>query len=384
MSSCDLKPPVYVVGASGRSAAESVRQAGFRAIVVDLYADRDSGEACDILQIESYPDSVAAQLKSLEHGVVLLAGGMENHVELIDQVGKYHRILGPNVEQIKRIRDHEFLVSSINKSDHDGVLRFPETVPTVHDVDPKDNWLCKSFFGCGGFHIERFHDDYFANLKEGNYYFQREVTGQSVGTVFLCERSNVQLLGVTAAIDSLMHQSITGPQPILPPMAYRGSYGLIALPNIVKEAMCNWAFSFAQSLDYTGIMQADWITCNSVAWLLEVNPRWTASMEIIEWAQGCNLFSIQASLDNELKLMLSTAPAMVSRIAPMNILYKAIQYANSPFIVSEEQSNEMLASKFNRFERNAPSSSDRFGWCDIPRAGTPIETGQPIASYFKY
>ncbi len=382
MSSSDLKPPVYVVGASGRSAAESVRQAGFRAIVVDLYADRDSGEACDVLQIESYPDSVAAQLKSLDCGIVLLAGGMENHVGLIEDISQYHRILGPNVEQIKRIRDHEFLVSSINKSDHDGVLRFPETVPTAHDINPMQNWLRKSFFACGGFHIERLPNDRFADFKEGNYCFQREVSGQSVGTVFLCERSKVQLLGVTAALDALMHQSLTGPQPALPPMAYRGSYGMIALPKLVKEAMCRWAFSFAEAIDYTGIIQADWIINDDAAWLLEVNPRWTASMEIIEWALGCNLFSLQASLDNELKTMLSTAPAMFSRIASTRLLYKAIQYANAPFIVSEEQSTEMLARKFNRFEPNALTKADRVGWCDIPNTGTSIETGQPIASYF--
>jgi uncharacterized protein len=384
MTSFDLKPTVYVVGTSGRSAAESVRQAGFRAIVVDLYADRDSGEACDVLQIEKYPDSIVSQLKNVDSGIVLLAGGMENRLDLVVALGQYHRVLGPNVEQIKRFRDHEYLMWSINQSTRSGVLRFPETIRSQRDVNPEYEWLCKSYFGCGGFHIERLSNDRSATLIKDDYYFQREVAGRSVGTVFLCERSKVQLIGATAAITTAMHESLLGSQPALPPMAYRGSYGTIELTSLVQDAMCRWAHLLTRDLDFTGIIQADWIVDGNAAWLLEINPRWTASMEIIEWALDCNLFLIQASLDDELKPMLTEPIAIPNLTASTKTLYKAIQYANSPFIVSEEQSNEVFASKFNRFNRMNSSCSNRGGWSDIPTAGTAIAIGQPIASYFKW
>lgn len=380
----DLRPTVYVVGASGRSAAESVRQAGFRAVVVDLYADRDSGEACDVLQIESFPDSIVAQLNALESGIILLAGGMENRLDLVAALGQYHRVLGPNVDQIKRFRDIEHLMWSIHQSTRSGVLQFPETVYSHSEANTESKWLCKSYFGCGGFHIERLTNDRSKMLNDGNYYFQQEVAGRSVGTVFLCDQSKVQLLGATAALSSAMHESLTGRQPALPPMAYRGSYGTIELTSLVQDAMCHWAYLLTRDLDFTGIIQADWIVTDNTAWLLEINPRWTASMEIIEWSHGCNLFSIQANLDGELKPMLTEPIAIPNRPAPAKTLYKAIQYANSPFVVSEEESNAMFARKFNRLETKNFSGSNHAGWSDIPTAGTSIETGQPIASYFSW
>jgi len=147
--------------------------------------------------------------------------------------------------------------------------------------------------------------------------------------------------------------------------------------------MCSWAHSITRKLHYTGIIQADWIVDENKAWLLEINPRWTASMEIIEWATGQNLFSIQAGFDDELKTMISGAAAKTSRPFPAQTLYKAIQYASTPLVVSREQSDEMLLNKFNRFEKQGTSLSNFVGWGDIPQVGTAISAGHPIASFFK-
>jgi len=426
MTSTDSKPTVYVVGASGRSAAESVRQAGFRAIVLDLYADRDSGDARDILPIDSHPDSIVPQLSKLKSGWVLLTGGMENYPDLVEELARYHRVLGPTAEQIKCFRDIEVLSDSISQSGQSDVLSFPETVTSLSDVGSEFGWLSKSRSGCGGFHIERMSELGASAVAPNKVYFQREILGQSIGTVFSCEQSKVHLLGVTAALTSEVHESLVGPQPVLPPMAYRGSYGVIEISNLLRIAMCSWAHSITRKLHYTGIMQADWIVDENKAWLLEINPRWTASMEVIEWAIGQNIFSIQASFDDKLKTWLSGSPAtrratdwnlpkvdwnhcrdrlsgwdngpilppdssgifhraarVLAQPFPAKTLYKAIQYASTPIVVSREQSDEMLLNRFNRFENRDIYVSGSAGWGDIPQVGTDISAGHPIASFFR-
>jgi len=290
-------------------------------------------------------------------------------------------VLGPTAEQIKYFRDIEVLSESIIRSGQSDVLRFPKTVNSLSDVGSGLGWLSKSRSGCGGFHIKRTSEWRSPTVDPNKSYFQREILGQSIGTVFSCRQSHVHLLGITAAITSHVHESLVGIQPVLPPMAYRGSYGVIDISNLLRNAMCSWAHSLTRKLNYTGIIQADWIIDGNKAWLLEINPRWTASMENIEWATGQNLFSIQAGFDDELKTTLRGTVA-ITQPFPAKTLYKAIQYASTPLIVSREQSDEMLLNKFNRFEKHNLCLSNLNGWGDIPQVGTAISAGHPIASFF--
>jgi predicted ATP-grasp superfamily ATP-dependent carboligase len=382
MTSIESKPTIYVVGASGRSAAESVREVGFRAVVLDMYADRDTGAVAEVILVDNYPSSIVTQLKSLQPGWVLLAGGMENHSEIVAELSRFHRVLGPSAEQIEFFRKFETLENSIRESSHSNLLGFPRIARSPEDIDEIGRWLLKSRLGCGGFHIQRLPSIEQAMSLAEDLYIQREVFGQSVGTVFLCEPNHVKLLGATASITKEMHESLVGEQPELPLMAYRGSYGPICVPSDLEDAMCIWMQSLTHVANYSGILQADWVIGNNKGWLLEINPRWTAGMEIIEWATGRNLFSMQASLDKELMLLACEPTFSSPRDSTSSRLFKAIQYAALPILVGQEQSDEMMQHKFNRFHKPARLGTSVAGWGDIPEPGVEISAGHPIASRF--
>lgn len=399
MKSIDKQPVIYVVGASGRAAAESVRQTGLRAIVLDLYADADSGDQVDLLIVESYPESILDQLSQQPPGWILLAGGMEHYPDLVTSLEEWHRLIGPNVTQLKQLRDLRFLSNSLAKSIK---LKFPTTIISDRErLISADNdsiaissakkvlrssepvWLKKSWRGCGGFHIEEFRGT--LPSKEIDFstsYLQQKLFGRSIGSVFYCRSSQIELLGVVDAISQATHESLVGPQPELPRMAYRGSYGPTEISDELRDAMCEWIRELTRAIDYSGLLQVDWIVDNlDQAWLLEINPRWTASMEIIEWAAQRNLFSIQAGCTEGLREQIGPAIGATLITRSEQKLYKAIVYASSSFDVSSEMFNEMLDRKFQRFNQMHSDPVIESGWSDIPRVGTPIRLGNPLATW---
>ena len=386
---------VYVIGASGRAAAESVRQSGLRTIVVDLYSDCDSGDHADVITVDSFPDSIVDQLRILPAGWVLLAGGMEHHLDAIAELERYHRLIGPSVDQIKWLRDFHYLSNSLTGS---LALHFPETLIgerncrseairlgrfSESNLSIGTGWLKKSLRGCGGFHIEPSPRDCPETIDYSTSYFQQRILGRSIGTVFYCQEAETKLLGATESISKELHESLVGPQPELPAMAYRGSFGPIEIPGVVKDRMCRWIHSLSKKIDYQGLIQADWILDpNDEAWLLEINPRWTSSMEIIEWAMQENLFTLHASFDSDLRNAIPHASDSTNRTAPLNRIYKSVVYSMTNCIFSLERSQAMLSQKFHRFENNSSARISTDSWADIPRAGSLFRVGDPIASLF--
>jgi predicted ATP-grasp superfamily ATP-dependent carboligase len=102
--------------------------------------------------------------------------------------------------------------------------------------------------------------------------------------------------------------------------------------------------------------------------MLEVNPRYTASVEIIERATGIAALSLHADACNEMPI---ENPQSAIELRP--IQGKAIVYAKCDLVISDE------------FAAMALAEAARRPWpqlADISAAGTLVEAGRPVLTVF--
>ena len=111
-----------------------------------------------------------------------------------------------------------------------------------------------------------------------------------------------------------------------------------------------------------GLNGIDCIVRDEVPYAIEVNPRWSSSMELVERQYGVSMFGVHAAacVDGVLPdFDLSSARRIRS------VLGKAIVFAPEDAVVDDTR--EWLGDETVR---------------DIPKPGEPLTTGQPICTVF--
>ncbi len=150
--------------------------------------------------------------------------------------------------------------------------------------------------------------------------------------------------------------------------------------------------SIAKECNYQGLIQVDFIeTREGDLFLLEINPRWTASMELIELVTGRNLFLDHCFACSNEQMDFGLMVDDVYRFKSNTVLLKnnlsnaiwagkRICYASKPLEVDQTMSDFLFDR--NRFrEESNHLGRYWYRWADIPRPGVRIESMEPIATF---
>jgi uncharacterized protein len=114
-------------------------------------------------------------------------------------------------------------------------------------------------------------------LRSGEYY-QQFIPGRVFGASFIDSDSGARLLGVAR---QLIDCSWTG----APRFHYAGSIGPIPLTEARRQELLRLGDLLATEFELQGWFGVDFIIDDQQRlWILEVNPRYTASMELLEHA----------------------------------------------------------------------------------------------------
>jgi predicted ATP-grasp superfamily ATP-dependent carboligase len=164
------------------------------------------------------------------------------------------------------------------------------------------------------------------------------------------------------------------------PFIYRGNIAAVSVPERAGESLEFFGSQVAKQTELRGLWQADFqLDSEGQLWLLEINPRWSASMELHETLQGYSwmkkhleiLQSPHAVLDN----------ANEYRKAADGQIAKGIVYAPRDLVASAEQIRRLWQ---NRWEGTLGELQDSaFRVADIPEpipTGLAIPEGTPIAT----
>lgn len=345
-----------ILGSSARAAAFSAVHAGYEVVTCDLFADADL-RACGVEahQIDRYPEGFKGWLSGKRYDGWLYTGGLENYPALVDQLAEQSKLLGNPGSVLSKVRSPAEL--SLCLGDH-----FPETWMSAEGLPRDGSWLAKRYQSAGGSGVRPLTDSQLDGFStDPKHYYQRRVEGRPASAVYVANGERAVLLGLT---EQLVGEAWTGASGF----QYCGSVTGIVLSDSTKQTIRQIGQTLAKQFQLQGLFGVDLVIGGSQVWAIEVNPRWTASVELLERAHGFNAIKchMAACLEGELP---ETPLSEVTRISHG----KAIVFAHQPATVSKRFTSDCLA---GRGSLNSPELAD------IPNFGTSLEQGNPVCTVF--
>lgn len=365
--------PLIIVGASTRAAAQSAIRAGFKPWLADMFADADLAACGPVRRMENYPGELIDIFCDAPAAPWVYTGGLENYPAVVEQLSAIWPLWGNLAEALRGVRDPVQLAGALRRAGFD----VPEVRTTLDSKCEKDDWLRKFKRSAGGRNVVRVQLDAPSSQKPtGGSYFQQRVDGQPISAVYVANEATANLLGITTQLiggDGSENFWCTADWTGAKGYWYAGSVGPITEPAwLVGRAAALGAF-VANRFKLRGLFGIDAILAGDKLWPLEVNPRYTASIEVLERATGVRAIELHAQACAQSSN--SGDEQAGSRDERKMQFGKAVLYATQDVAVSHE---------FASFAAKLNESSAWPTIADIPHAGSVIPTGAPICTVFSH
>ena len=345
---------LIIVGASARAAAFSAIRAGFEPYAIDCYADRDLAAVCQAVKIARYPGDFEAALAAAPQVPWIYTGGLENHPQLIERMARLRPLWGNVGKGLRESRKPACLADAARRAG----LQFPRTLRILGPGETPARWLVKRYRSSGGVGV-RFAEPAEPSKRSGGSFYQEYIEGQSASATFVAACGRTTLLGATS---QLLGRDIGLKDR---PFLYAGSVAPLALTGDETAQLQSLGHALADELGLVGLFGVDVVRTTNALCLIEVNARYTASVEVLERAGGTSFLVLHA---------VACADGSIPRRPPTNsavVAGKQVVYAEQAFVVSG--AIEQLIAEWNR-------SGQQPGLADLPRIGEAIQSGQPIAT----
>jgi predicted ATP-grasp superfamily ATP-dependent carboligase len=342
-----------IIGSSVRAAAQSALRTGYTVYAADLFADADLRRICRAVAVSDYPDGLARVVAGPQGGCWMYTGALENSPELVERLTGSRPLIGNSAEVLRAVRRPELVAAAL------GDAGLPSPQVRVHESPGEPGWLRKPICSAGGLHIRPCDEStpVFDSNSSGSYYYQQRIAGTPCSAAYLAARGKVQLLGVTRQLIGERWTGAVG-------FRYCGSVGPLAVTAEQFGELARIGAVLTERFALAGLFGVDAILNDDGLWTVEVNPRYTASMEVIERAIG------QPLIDLHVHACQRGALAEVPNIShgPQPTFGKTIIFAEHSFTVDDDWTS---------------LDESSFDWpqlADIPLPGARIEAGWPVVT----
>jgi predicted ATP-grasp superfamily ATP-dependent carboligase len=342
---------ILIVGASVRAAAASAQRAGLQPLGIDQFGDVDSQALCQCLKLDHFPRGLLAAARRFPDVPWVYTGALENRPRVIEQLAQIRRLYGNTADRVTQVRDPFKLAAVLRKSG----LEVPRIL-RASEVPREGKWLRKPRRSGGGAGITDWDEANEVQSRNRGHYLQQFIPGKSVSVVFVATQGQARLLGITRQLIGCSWCGTSG-------YRYCGSLGPISVSDRELHDVTRLGSVLADQFSMQGLFGVDAVLHNERVWTLEVNPRYSASIEILE-RRGVPLFPYHMAACSRNKL-LEDQPTIDSRLHA-----KAIIYARRSVTVADS----LLS--FAAGHSAAPFVAD------IPAPGSTIATGQPVVTVF--
>ncbi len=346
--------PLVIFGASTRAAAFSAIRAGFDPICGDMFADADLRAFATVLDVPHYPHKLAEAVAHLPALPWIYTGALENSPSEVDRLCERNTLWGNSSGSLKRCRNPWFCRDILQQAGLP-VLGLCSSA----SAPPRDGkWLMKPLRSAAGRAIAVWGAD--TSVLAEPHYFQQLATGTPIAAAFLATSESAELLGIS-------QQLIGWGQLNAPGFGYCGSiFPWSDCDPKLGELIRQIGSVISRECGLRGLFGIDLIRDGQTAWLTEVNPRYTASMELLEhyWQVPLLDWHRRACVEDGFDVRLPEVPwASQGRYC-----CKVIMYANR-------------AARALDLTAEIPSAIDLATLpqlADIPVPGTEIFPGQPV------
>ena len=343
-----------IAGLTTRAIAESAVGAGFDVVTVDYFGDLDQKRLCPNVSLREggRPYSAGALLALAANVLaeaVVYVGGLENHPEVVARLARGRRLLGNEPETLARVRDPAAVFAFLHRHGFETPTTFTRGRLAEQGLPVNGRWLVKPAAAGGGQGISAWR----GGLPGPGRILQERLSGTAGSISFVADGRASVLLGSS--------EQLAGRGGF----RYGGNLVPLADAPVLWEELRALASALTAEYGLVGLNGVDFVVRVGRGGgaprpvVLEVNPRYSASMELVEQTLGVSLFGLHvAGCQGDL----APARRIEVRAVEPGVRGKWIVYA--PTTVEVARSSEWIGR----------------GVRDVPRPGDVIRRGQPICT----
>jgi uncharacterized protein len=346
---------VLVAGISTRALAASAARAGYRVTAVDAFGDmdlhRDVAVISGLREGGAHFKAMAAAVAADQApgGLACYTSNFENYPAAVERLAERRTLLGNPAPVLRRVRDPLVLTHTLAQLGF-SIPKMRSSPPP--DQNARDSWLLKPRRSGGGHGTRVWRRD---QPLPRTHYLQERVEGPPASILFAADGQQAVVLGVSRQIvgDTRLGArgfrycgSLLGPAGILFPGQRK-----------LMEVVGRLASAVTREFGVRGLNGIDFIAKDADPYPIEVNPRYSASMELLERAEAMSIFQVHEQACG------GDLPS--SRIESEGVHGKAIVFARKNVVMGDTR--EWL---------------DDTSVADIPHPRETIRRGHPICTVF--
>lgn len=346
---------LLLAGVTTRALAVSAAKAGYRVTAVDGFGDCDLRAIAEVILVPRplgryRPRAAAVAAAAVPATTVAYTSNFENDLAAVARLSQGRRLLGNPPEVLLRVRNPIELMRLLRGRG----FATPDTRASPAPRSPgRAHWLLKLRRSGGGHGVRAWRP---GQPIPRSGYLQERILGLPGSIVFAADGRSALTLGLSRQLvgDARLGAS-----------RFRYCGSLLATPTAPlfpkQEQLLDRAAAVVATVTrefgLVGLNGIDFIAKDGVPYPIEVNPRYSASMELVERAGGVSLFEIHA---RACAGMLPLPPILSKRVHGKGILFarRDVRLANTRGWVGR------------------PSLAD------VPHSGEKISRGHPICTVF--
>lgn len=349
---------LMLLGASSRWMAESARLANISVVAVDLFNDWDTSQASKTIQVKRFSEAIplAAQFKP---AAILFGGGLETHRGLIGELEKVAPLLNIDLRSLNRMRNPDDWCTAFQNEG----IRVPKWDNRPPRSEDQLRWLFKVTDSAGGHGVE--HWPLKSHLVTDRLGFWQEfVDGEPSSAIFMADNAGCRCLGLFRQLIGVPEFGLTG-------FRFSGAIGPLRPTTKQANQLAIIARVLERVFSTRGIVGVDLIDTGDALVPVEINPRPTATCELLERATGMSIVRLHCSA---FEWPNDTRDSNVAARGVVNEKYhgKAIVFwrGNDALVVTQKV-----------FDTFCEMQSRRI-LADIPQLESEISPGHPIVTVF--
>jgi predicted ATP-grasp superfamily ATP-dependent carboligase len=350
---------ILLMGISVRAMVESAARSNYGVIALDAFGDQDLRHLAEThslvrdFLVPYSPEALFQAGRQLEFDAVAYTANLENHPGVLRRFASRHRIIGNPPQIVENVRNFANLFFRLRSAG----LAVPESIfeDANRKLSGRRRWLVKPILSGGGQGIAMLRSD---KIPGKQYMLQEYIPGKSCSASFVADGRECVILGVA---EQLIGMRSLGSRD------FRYCGNILPLPETlhpgtgkaILEQVRRLAEFLTREYALTGVNGIDFILRKDRLYPTEVNPRYSASMELMELAYALPIFHLhtQAVLDGRL-------PEFHAEAAPKsrNFFGKAILFADRDAVAPDTRCWHAR------------------GIRDIPAEGERLKKGAPICT----
>ena len=270
--------------------------AGYKVTAIDAFADAETTALAEAVIVVEYStngfkaEDLLSAVKSLplaEYSGFVYGSGLDAQPALLSALAELLPCIGNTADTVAKVKSANVFFETLSSIG----LSFPPTFLdkltfnlALNTDGTEQPILKKSAGGCGGTHIQYANAD---ATKFKNDYFQAYLQGESISLLFLAAQNNVTPIG--------FNEQWLAPSDNLP-FRFGGAVSGAVLSPDVKRQLIHAAQELTIAFGLKGLNSLDAIVQIDTVYVLEINPRLSATFALYADAAGLFTAHLQASL----------------------------------------------------------------------------------------